>query len=260
MGLNSHARKLSHSDLGMGKPLSDAGTTRGDLAAAPRFFDGAVRLRSRIERRPAEDVRVPERRRAVLLWSGPRARVRGSERCPPGVDRRAVGGIACIVPHRCPIGPRCDRVDVVAEELRLEVVLARSTRVARRTAMERAPRAEPSAYHVGPPGGRRRGEGRPSPWEVPRQSRLAKRPVESTAKFEVPIFYARGRTIRGRQLGVPPRSGGLGGGVLRPHLLFPSAGAICPLDALLKPSGSSLPSHSTRQAAIGADPGRGLPA
>src|SRR5215218_11113537 len=73
----------------------------------------------------AEDVGVPEGGRAVLLrrWGGDR--LAGAQGHPPGVDGRTVGSVADVVPHRRPIVTSRRRVDVVAQELRRQVVLAR---------------------------------------------------------------------------------------------------------------------------------------
>src|SRR5437762_14303172 len=99
------------------------------------------RLRSGIRVATAEDVAVAERRRALLLRRRPgNARVAGRECLPPGVDCRTVRGVSCVVPDRGPVDPRRHGVDVVAEELADEVVLARATRITRRASVQRAER------------------------------------------------------------------------------------------------------------------------
>src|SRR4051794_5390117 len=59
-----------------------------------------VALRRRVGVRAAEDVRVAERvrRPAVLLRCGSRRALTVLQRLPPGVDRRAVLGVAGVVP------------------------------------------------------------------------------------------------------------------------------------------------------------------
>jgi len=52
------------------------------------------------------------------------------ERQAVGVDGRAVGGPADVVPDRGPIGAGGSRIDVVAEELRGQVVLAAAPGIA----------------------------------------------------------------------------------------------------------------------------------
>src|SRR5436305_3138365 len=95
------------------------------------------RLRSWIRVTAAEDVAVAERRRTVLLRGWPRnARIAGREGLPPGIDRRAIGGVAHVVPDRRAEGPRCNGVDIVAEELADKVVLTRATRVTVRTSAQ----------------------------------------------------------------------------------------------------------------------------
>src|SRR5207253_9390475 len=102
---------------------------RPRLAARPPF-------RQRLRRRgKAEDVAIAERGLSAA-WAIPvRRRPRhgpGSvaKRQPPGIDCRAVRAVARVVPDAGSVGIRRHRVDVVAEELAQQVVLARSPRVA----------------------------------------------------------------------------------------------------------------------------------
>src|SRR6266704_3324122 len=83
----------------------------------------------RVVDRGAEDVGIAERGRAVGLrgWLGDRRAA--AQRQPPRVQGRTVGGPADIVPHADRAGAVGGGVHVVAEELRLKVVLRRRARV-----------------------------------------------------------------------------------------------------------------------------------
>src|SRR5215216_7759181 len=97
------------------------------------FVRSGGRLRGRVRVGPPEDVRVAERGRAVLLRSGPRDALAGSQGHPPGVYSRTVRGVAGIVPHRSTVGSCRSRVDVVAEEFgERGIVLAGAASVPRR--------------------------------------------------------------------------------------------------------------------------------
>src|SRR5713226_3888417 len=83
--------------------------------------------------REPEDVGVPKlQTRAVLLRRRPR---HGSPTVPekqaPGVDGRAVDRVASVVPDRRPVCPGGGCIDVVAEELTHQVVLAAGAGIAR---------------------------------------------------------------------------------------------------------------------------------
>src|SRR5260370_21489081 len=98
-------------------------------------------LWSRIREAAAVDVGVAECRRAI----GQRGRLRRAEIArlkggSPGVDRWAVYSVAGVVPYRCAVRPRCRCIDVIAQELVSQCVGARSSRVARRPAVELAER------------------------------------------------------------------------------------------------------------------------
>src|SRR5215218_3615933 len=91
----------------------------------------------------SEDVGVAKGRRAVHVgggWCG--GRVLG-QRGPPGVDGRAHGAVADVVPDRRAIGPGGGRVHIVAQELGLQVVLGRGPRI-----------TDGAAVQLGPPGRR----------------------------------------------------------------------------------------------------------
>src|SRR3954447_7983001 len=134
------------------------GARRGGAQAPPR----GRRLRRRVGVRPAEDVGVPEVRRALLLDVGRIAlvlrdririavpgtsrllRLRGLlasvdrllvQRLAVAVDGVAVRRSAHVVPDAGAVRVRRGGVDVVTEELRGEVVLRRATRVARLAAV-----------------------------------------------------------------------------------------------------------------------------
>src|SRR6266852_9223184 len=65
---------------------------------------------------PAEDVAVAEGGRAVGGWCRRGDRWAGHERLPEGVNGRAVGSVADVVPHRHRTGSAGCDVVVVAEE------------------------------------------------------------------------------------------------------------------------------------------------
>ena len=99
--------------------------------------------------RRAEDVGIAERGRAVLLRGRPGDRRAGTQRHPPRVQGRAVRGRADVVPHADRAGPGGGGVDIIAEELRGEVVLRRCTRVTDHAAGQNAERADRPADDVG---------------------------------------------------------------------------------------------------------------
>ena len=77
---------------------------RGRAARRPPFACCRVAV-ALWRRRERPDVRVAEGRRAVLLRRRRRHGVSpGRERLPPGVDRRAVGGVAGVVPDGRAVG------------------------------------------------------------------------------------------------------------------------------------------------------------
>ena len=61
---------------------------------------------------------------------------------PPGINGQTVSRIAGVVPDRCAVGVRGNRVDIVAQELQPQVVLTGAPRVARRAPVELRERAE----------------------------------------------------------------------------------------------------------------------
>src|SRR5215469_119279 len=78
----------------------------------------------------SKDVGVSEGGWAVCRDVGGNCRCGvGAEQLPVGVDRRADGGVAGVVPHGGAVGTRGGRVDVVPEELGGEPVLAGAARV-----------------------------------------------------------------------------------------------------------------------------------
>src|SRR5439155_24120901 len=79
----------------------------------------------------AEDVGVAPAREAILLRRGTRnGGATGGDVLAPRVDRRAVEREARVVPDTDAVGSRGGCVDVVAEELGNEIVLARCSRIA----------------------------------------------------------------------------------------------------------------------------------
>src|SRR5207249_4679025 len=91
-----------------------------------------------------ENVGVAECGRAIRVWFGLRRHsgpiLYGGLRCgAPYIDRWAIGRIARVVPHSCPVRGRCHCVDIVSEKLQPQVVLAGTARVAGRTPMEFTP-------------------------------------------------------------------------------------------------------------------------
>ena len=73
--------------------------------------------------------------------AGVGAELAGLQRLPPGVDRRAVGRVARVVPDGRAVGARRGGVDVVAEELAGQRVRARAARIAGRAAVQLRERA-----------------------------------------------------------------------------------------------------------------------
>src|SRR6266511_758194 len=105
--------------------------------------------------RASEDVAVAEGGPAVVLRLGVGDGAARLDRGPPGVDRRAVGRVAGVVPDRHAVVVGRRRVDVVAEELEDLVVLARPSRVAHRPSVDlgpvrRRPPAPTSAWRTTP--------------------------------------------------------------------------------------------------------------
>src|SRR5437764_3291123 len=108
-------------------PRGDGGSATGGAPCGAPPVEAA--LRSRVGIGAAVDVAVAEGRRTVLLrrrWGNASA---GGERLPVGVHRGTVGGVAGVDPDCGAVGACRGGVDVVAEELAGEVVLAGSARV-----------------------------------------------------------------------------------------------------------------------------------
>src|SRR6478672_6302979 len=87
---------------------------------------GCYVLRSGVGERASEDVRVSERGRASLFgsgfgWYGGAVLDGGLRGGSPGVDRRAVGRVAGVVPDAGAVRAGGDCVHVVTEELEPEV-------------------------------------------------------------------------------------------------------------------------------------------
>src|SRR5437016_11392709 len=82
------------------------------------------------------DVGVPEVRGALLLHRWPRSTWPTFHRGAIGIDREAIGPIADVVPHRRAVAAGRHRVDIVAEELGGEPVLAGGARVASGAAVQ----------------------------------------------------------------------------------------------------------------------------
>ena len=132
-------------DAGPGFGFQPAGSESGsgvDVAAEAtmqkRWADRRTAFGAGLPRIVAsEDVGVAERRRAVGGRRGrakrPRGRLGGTER----VDRRAIGGVACVVPDRSHGSLGRGGVVVVAEELGRQRIRARCPRVTLRPPMQR---------------------------------------------------------------------------------------------------------------------------
>src|SRR5438876_10153688 len=118
----------------------------GRLAEGPAFAGPSqqifgILLWSRIRKRATKDVAVAECGWTILLRSGLRRHGRPIGdgilgRLPPGVNGRAGGRVAGVVPDRRAVGVRRDGVDIVAEKFQPQVVLAGAPRVARRAPVE----------------------------------------------------------------------------------------------------------------------------
>src|SRR4029077_10018467 len=142
IGARSGPARLQDRGREGGRAPGEAGRPPGPVLRPILPLWGGIGVRS------AEDVRVPEGRRTVLLRRRTRDGAAGDQRLPPRVDRRTVGVVPRVVPYRRPVRPGRGRVHVVAEELGRQRVGAAPSGVTGGTSMQLGERPRPRSADV----------------------------------------------------------------------------------------------------------------